>query len=312
MEIAFLSGGIYSASSSIHTRLNFNASNKQCIRVYSTRSRSLSVSALQMVIATRETKLHPAQADFQLDPKIEQSLSDKLPRKISELTQILRDASLPLESDETCENLIVCETKCALEFVSERDLEWFLLDRKLNVNAAAEKLLYLANWRYKTSLVSIETVNAEKSLNKVYLHNATDNNGRKVFIMKSSKHQKTSDYTKILAAQRVVQDVLDHAINEMESESNGQRECVLGILDLRGFGRQNADGALAEFLMDCFFKFYPKRMNELLLVDAPFLFRPTWAFVKPLLGKYSKMVKFVKASEVKEYFEKDQIPAEFM
>ena len=50
------------------------------------------------------------------------------------------------------------------------------------------------------------------------------------------------------------------------------------------------------------FDYYPKRISQVLLVDAPLAFQPMWQVVKPLLGKYAGLVRFVKAAEVARYF----------
>jgi hypothetical protein len=42
-----------------------------------------------------------------------------------------------------------------------------------------------------------------------------------------------------------------------------------------------------------------------LLVEAPFVFKPVWGIIKPLMGKYSSLVKFVKAKEANEFFESE-------
>ena len=43
----------------------------------------------------------------------------------------------------------------------------------------------------------------------------------------------------------------------------------------------------------------------MLIVDSPFIFRPVWLAIKPALGKYSSLVRFVSAEEGKEYFADD-------
>lgn len=40
-----------------------------------------------------------------------------------------------------------------------------------------------------------------------------------------------------------------------------------------------------------FFKYYPKRLGQVLFVDAPFIFQPGWSMIKPLVGKYAALVR---------------------
>mmetsp|Transcript_5357 Transcript_5357/g.12891 ORF Transcript_5357/g.12891 Transcript_5357/m.12891 type:complete len:84 (-) Transcript_5357:682-933(-) len=83
-------------------------------------------------------------------------------------------------------------------------------------------------------------------------------------------------------------------------------------MDLKGFGLRNADMQLAQLFVDAFFNYYPRRLGLLLMVDAPMIFQPTWQIIKPLLRSYSRLVKFVKRSEVADYFEPGRTPEEFL
>lgn len=61
--------------------------------------------------------------------------------------------------------------------------------------------------------------------------------------------------------------------------------------------------------IDVFFQYYPKRLSQLLLVDAPWVFRPLWAAVKPAMGKYSQLATFVSKDELcPMYFDRDTLP----
>jgi TRAP-type C4-dicarboxylate transport system permease small subunit len=42
--------------------------------------------------------------------------------------------------------------------------------------------------------------------------------------------------------------------------------------------------------MDVFYYYYPKRLGQVLFVDAPFVFQPMWQVVKPLLKSYASLV----------------------
>ncbi|XP_073144690.1 uncharacterized protein [Henckelia pumila] len=54
---------------------------------------------------------------------------------------------------------------------------------------------------------------------------------------------------------------------------------------------------------DTFYCYYPKRLGQVLFVDAPFIFKPFWQLIKPLLKSYASLVKFCSADDVrKEYF----------
>lgn len=42
--------------------------------------------------------------------------------------------------------------------------------------------------------------------------------------------------------------------------------------------------------IDVFYYYYPKRLGQVLFVDAPFVFQPMWQLVKPLLKSYASLV----------------------
>ena len=87
---------------------------------------------------------------------------------------------------------------------------------------------------------------------------------------------------------------------------------VLGIFDLRGFGMKNADFEFVQFLIQAFFFYYPKRAGEVLMVEAPWMFLPPYELMKPLLGKYSQLIRFVSVTEVREYFQPGTLPEDFL
>ncbi|KAF6136955.1 hypothetical protein GIB67_030719 [Kingdonia uniflora] len=68
-----------------------------------------------------------------------------------------------------------------------------------------------------------------------------------------------------------------------------EKEEILGIFDIRGFSTGNADLQFLKFLFDAFYYYYPKRLEQFLFVDAPFVFLPLWQLVKPLLRSYASL-----------------------
>ncbi|XP_028784033.1 uncharacterized protein LOC114740078 isoform X2 [Neltuma alba] len=65
-------------------------------------------------------------------------------------------------------------------------------------------------------------------------------------------------------------------------------------------------------LFDAFYYYYPRRVAQVLFVDAPLIFKPIWQMAKPLLKSYASLVKFCSAETVrKEYFTPETLPASF-
>lgn len=64
--------------------------------------------------------------------------------------------------------------------------------------------------------------------------------------------------------------------------------------------------------IDVFFTYYPKRVSQVLLVDAPWVFQPIWSAVKPALGKYAALVSFISTDDLcPQYFSQQTLPEVF-
>lgn len=101
------------------------------------------------------------------------------------------------------------------------------------------------------------------------------------------------------ATQRVCVLLMDRALAEMRAE--GRAQTLLVIFDLRGFGAAHADLSFIRFFIKLMFDIYPKRIGQVLLVDAPLVFKPVWAVVRPLLGKYAALVQFSTSRGLADY-----------
>lgn len=100
--------------------------------------------------------------------------------------------------------------------------------------------------------------------------------------------------------------LLDEVVSRLPATADAKGpgdEQLLGVFDLKGFELRNADLAFVAFLVEAFFEYYPRRVGQVLLVDAPWIFQAPWKAIKPLLRKYSALVRFVdRPTLVKEYF----------
>ena len=192
--------------------------------------------------------------------------------------------------------------------VTEEQLKWFLLDRKLDVEAATEKLVKMLEWRKEFGADSITTTDVaqEAATGKAYLHTHRDVLDRPVIVVRAAKHVK--DAAPLVESQKLCVFTLERALERLPE---GQ-DTVLGIFDLRGFQSQNADMGFVKFMIDIFFTYSPKRLSQVLFVDAPWIFKPGWEMMKPWLKKYAALVRFVSADEVrKEYFTQESLPDDF-
>jgi len=213
------------------------------------------------------------------------------------------------------------EQQQALRAVSERmasspfgipndtTMQWFLRDRKFDVDETVNKLEKMMKWRqdFRVDDITEHTVSSEKATGKAFVHTHQDVNGRPVIIIRVEKH---------ITKEFPLDDSKRHCVHLLEvalAQLPEGGDTLLGVFDLRGFRNRNADLGFVRFLVDIFFTYYPKRLGQVLFVDAPWLFQPGWEVVKPWLKKYSALVRFVdRKTLVAEYFTPDTAPKEFL
>jgi hypothetical protein len=146
----------------------------------------------------------------------------------------------------------------------------------------------------------------EAATGKAFLHTHPDIYGRPVVIIRAARH--VTGAAPLVESQRLCVYILDRAL---EALPPGQ-DTLLGIFDLRGFTSANGDLGFVRFLVDVFFSYYPKRLSQVLFVEAPWVFKPGWEIVKPWLKKYAALVRFVTAEEVRrDFFTAETVPEDF-
>ena len=102
---------------------------------------------------------------------------------------------------------------------------------------------------------------------------------------------------------------VEQCLKMMEDAPNGSGS-IYAVWDMRDFSGANADLDLAKFcILDVFRKYYPKRLNQVAAIDSPWAFKPIWAILKPIIGKYSSVVKFCKVQDVLDNFNEGEAPA---
>ncbi|KAB2066770.1 hypothetical protein ES319_A09G182100v1 [Gossypium barbadense] len=185
---------------------------------------------------------------------------------------------------------------------------WYLKDRRFSVEEAIAKLTKAIRWRQEFGVADLseDTVKSIAKTGKAYVHDFLDVNDRPVLLVVASKH--LPDVHDPRDNEKLCVFLIEKALSKLPA---GQEQ-ILGIVDLRGFGTKNADLSYLTFLFDVFYYYYPKRLGEVLFVEAPFVFQPIWQLTKPLLKSYASMVKFCSAETVrKEYFTEETLPISF-
>ncbi|XP_074353842.1 uncharacterized protein LOC141692799 isoform X2 [Apium graveolens] len=161
-------------------------------------------------------------------------------------------------------------------------------------------------WRreFGVAELSEDSVRAAAKTGKSYLHDYLDVYKRPVMMVDASKHVPGES----VEDEKLCVYLIEKALSKLPEGVND----ILTIIDLRGFGTKNADLQFVTFLFDVFYYYYPKRLGQVLFVEAPFVFKPIWQLVKPMLKSYASLVRFCSVEEVrKEYFTEATIPASF-
>eukprot|EP01018_Ginkgo_biloba_P019263 Gb_36493 [translate_table: standard] len=190
----------------------------------------------------------------------------------------------------------------------EEMILWFLKDRKFNVDGAVCKLAKAIAWREEFGVDNLteESLQNIASTGKAYLHKYPDVKGRPVVVVVAAKHLPARH--DLLESEKLCVYLIEKALSQLLPGE----EKLLGIFDLRGFTAQNGDLTFIKFLIDVFYDYYPKRIGQVLFVDAPFIFQPGWNLVKPWLKSYANLVRFCSASVVQEeYFMPETVPSDF-
>eukprot|EP00892_Ulva_mutabilis_P005675 jgi/Ulvmu1/347/UM001_0352.1 len=190
---------------------------------------------------------------------------------------------------------------------TEDEAKWFLRDRNFDVEEAYTKLVTCLRWRkeFNVHRVRYESVKREADTGKAYLHEHQDIYGRPVLVIRVSKHV-IGQFT-----ERQSQELCTYFIEQAIAARPEGIDTVMGIFDLKGFTIFNADFNFVRFLIQAFFNYYPKMAGEVLMVDAPSAFLASYELMRPALGKYGNLIRFVKRAEVARYFSPEAVPNEF-
>ncbi|KAI4303840.1 hypothetical protein MLD38_039428 [Melastoma candidum] len=190
---------------------------------------------------------------------------------------------------------------------------WFLKDRKFVADDAFAKLAKAIKWRqeFEVSKLTEESVEEIARTGKAYVHHHLDVSGRPVLVVVAAKHFPNAQDP--IENEKLCVFLIEKALSKLPP---GQEQ-ILGIFDLRGFGTANADLKFLTYhgmflCFDVFYYYYPKRLSQVLFVDAPFVFKPLWQIAKPLLQSYASLVRFCSADKVRsEYFTEETLPPNF-
>jgi len=184
---------------------------------------------------------------------------------------------------------------------------WFFRDRRMDAAAAASKLEKFLRWRKELGELTPDVIAQSVSAGAAYVHPHLDKEGRAVIVVEISKH--VISKRDIEVAQKHAVWAVEECIKKMNNTPNSSG-AIYAVWDMKDFGGANADLDLARYcILDVFREYYPKRLSQVAAIDSPWAFKPVWALLKPIIGKYSSVVQFCKLEEVIANFNEGEAPA---
>ncbi|CAN1136653.1 Motile sperm domain-containing protein 2 [Linum perenne] len=169
-------------------------------------------------------------------------------------------------------------------------------------------LWFLKKWRQEFGVAELteESVRSVAETGKASVHDFCDVNDRPVLLVVASNH--FPDVHDPVDDQKLCAFLIEKALRKLPPG----KDDILGIIDLRNFSTSNADLKFLTFVFDVFYYYYPKRLGQVLFVEAPFVFKPIWQLAKPLLKSHTSLVRFCSVQTVrKEYFTEETVPTIF-
>lgn len=181
-----------------------------------------------------------------------------------------------------------------LSFFDDEIYKWFLRDRYYDIEEAELKLKKLIQWKNKINYDNLSWPDVKKEaasgtfdfyfsqrlffnrkliIGKIMVFNDRDVLNRLLIVIKPKYHI-PGQFSK-LSTEKLLAYTFKTQIEEL---ANGYEESnnFLLIFDLRGFQAQNFDLELIQFIITLLFVYYPRRIGQCLILEAPWVFKPFW------------------------------------
>jgi len=191
--------------------------------------------------------------------------------------------------------------------IDELTCKRFLKARKGNAEAARRAIDKYVSWRRKCrpGEMTVDQVKCEMAKRKGYQH-GTDREGRPIIWAFAARHDKWD---------RDLEELSRMAVFVMESslrtaEQNGlQHVCV--VFNLAGFNFKCMDYEFVKRLIFILGSYYPERLGQVLMWNAPAVFNIFWKIIRPWIDPVTvKKIQFVEADSLEGYISPDMLPRE--
>jgi len=186
----------------------------------------------------------------------------------------------------------------------------YLRARNFNLELSLKLFTDSLVWRrdfQKTGVESIleESIQHELATGKCFYH-GFDKQQRPIVYVKVRLHIKRESDAEELKRYCV------YIFEKVRKRLKAPVETSCLIFDMSGFSLANLDYEFISFMFDLFATKYPESLGVCLLLNAPWVFTPVWAVVRPWIdAKTSAKVLFVNTSQLLDYIEPHELLKEF-
>jgi len=194
-----------------------------------------------------------------------------------------------------------------LEAVQDRaNVLRFCRTKKFDLVKSVEAFIDNMKWRHEFGVEALRADNIDRVLmtsTLFYFNRYPDRQGRPVAIAHVINSEKRVLDPKEIRRFTVFQ--IEAGIKLLPKDV----ENLTLVIDLTQFGNKNMDVTYAQFLANCFDKYYPERLGVCLLYNAPWIFNSFWKLINTFLDdELSSKFVFVTNEEIFDYIDQNKLP----
>ncbi|KAI1305261.1 Motile sperm domain-containing protein 2 [Halotydeus destructor] len=188
-----------------------------------------------------------------------------------------------------------------------RNDDWFvkrfLLARSKKVAEAADMMVDALKWRKSEDIRNLKPSYFPDDMFRV----------SSMFIYAPDKEGNLTVYFRVRYVLRIPELVStlkkfgNYILYQIDEATSGNG--ITGVADFQGTGMQNADLDLLFYCIHTLRNYFPAGINNVLIVDLPWVLRACWKMAKPLVPERGRhMVQFITKKELANYIDHSNIP----
>jgi hypothetical protein len=173
----------------------------------------------------------------------------------------------------------------------ENSLRRFLVGRKLDVDAALERLQQMVQWRSETFPVDQSFIETEVAAAKAAVH-GEDRGAHPVLYVYARRHD--ANTRDVLQCTSFVAFMVENAVQALRPPSSK----ISVVFDLRDLGMAQADYKMIKRMIYILDRFYPERAHRIYVTRAPAFFETLWVWIQTLLDPVTaEKIEFIDTME---------------